>query len=188
ACSTSRRSRRSARSSAAPPDGDEPAVTTFFMPWTLAMVMTRRRLALTVCVVATALVGSAVDPAAGSSRAAHKTVLPQLVVLPTRDLYVGTSMTEPKPLPNQEILYGCEPHEVAAALQSSPSSTAATWPMRCLRFDTMVVNLGVGRLELRYDGSGVVHQENATQRVYRADDTYVDRQAGYFFFDPAHQH
>lgn len=162
-------------------------MTTFFKPWTLRVVMVRSRLLLAVCVVATALVGSAVDPAAGSARS-HQTVLPRLVVLPTRDLYVGTSSTTPQMLPNNEILYGCEPHEVTAAIEASPSSAASAPSMRCLRFATMVVNVGSGRLELRYSGGGAVQQEKAIQRVYRADGTYADRQAGYFFFDPAHQH
>ncbi len=154
-------------------------------------MMARKRLLLTICVVATALVGSAVDPAVGgarSTKAAPKTLLPQLVLVPTRDLYVGTSATPPKMLANNEILYGCDPHETAAAIEASPSGAVSSWPLRCLRFDTMVVNIGSGRLELRYDGSGLVQQEKATQRVFRADGSFTDRQAGYFYFDPAHQH
>lgn len=157
------------------------------MPWTLRGVSVRTRLMLTVCAVATALVGGGLDPAVGSGRT-HPPLLPKLVVLPTRDLFVGTSSTPPTMLANNEILYGCEPHETAAALAAAPGGTVTDWPMRCLRFDTMVVNIGTGRLELRYGGSGAVAQQKATQRMYRPDDSYVDRSAGYFFFDPAHQH
>jgi hypothetical protein len=140
---------------------------------------------LAACLIATALVGGSVDPAAGSAAAP---LLPRLAVLPSRDIYVGTSTTTPKPLPDKEILYGCEPHETEAALAASPSGAASAESLRCLRFDTMVVNIGAGALELRYAGTGAVQKENATQRMYRHDGTFVDRKAGYFFFDPAHQH
>jgi hypothetical protein len=162
-------------------------MTTQSMPGTLANMLTRQRVVLAACVVAAALAGGSVDPAAGKTTT-HPTLLPKLVVLPTRDVFVGTSETLPTMLPSNEILYGCEPHETQAALAASPASTLTDWPMRCLRFDTMVVNVGAGRLELRYAGNGAVQKENATQRLYRRDDTFVDRSAGYFFFDAAHQH
>jgi hypothetical protein len=148
----------------------------------------RTRLVLAACALATALAGGGVDPAAGGTSASKPTLLPQLVVLPSRDIYVGTSTTTPVMLPSNEVLYGCDPHETEAAIAASPSGTLTEWPLRCLRFDTMVVNIGTGRLELRYAGTGAVQKENATQRLYRRDDSFVDRRAGYFFFDPAHQH
>lgn len=89
---------------------------------------------------------------------------------------VGTATTQPQVLSDNEVLYGCDPYELSAGAR------------RCLRFDTAVVNTGVGALELRYAGTGLVESLRAVQRINRSDGSYVDRSAGSFYFDPAHQH
>jgi hypothetical protein len=132
----------------------------------------RRVAAATVALVCLAWPGA--TSVTASSRPVDR--LPQLLVLPSPDVMIGTSTTQPQMLPDQEVLYGCDPYEVSGGAQ------------RCLRFDTLVVNAGVGALELRYDGSGVVQSLHAVQRIYRSDGSYVDRTAGSFYFDPAHQH
>src|SRR5438067_1748162 len=78
-------------------------------------------------------------------------LLPNLVVLPTRSLVLGTATDQPVPDPdNRRVIYGCDPAEV--------SQEGAR---RCLRFDTIVANFGRGPLELHLrtdqfaDGSGV---------------------------------
>jgi hypothetical protein len=52
------------------------------------------------------------------------------------------------------------------------------------------MNPGAGPLELRYTGAAVASTSamRAVQRLYDSRGGYHDRQAGWFYFDPAHQH
>jgi hypothetical protein len=143
--------------------------------WRIRPSLGVRRVA---CLLAGSALVVATSGSAGSTAAGKPAAkLPLLVVLPSPDLHVGLSTDAPRMLSGQEVLYGCDPYE-----------TVQEQARRCLRFDTLVTNLGQGPLELRYDGKGVAGAMRARQRVFRADGSYVDRAAGSFSFDPAHGH
>jgi hypothetical protein len=61
--------------------------------------------------------------------------------------------------------------------------------IQCLRFDQVLQNIGTGALELRFTRqTGVFQDEDATQRIYRSDDTFVDLAAGQVEFHGVHAH
>jgi hypothetical protein len=95
-------------------------------------------------------------------------LLPNLRSLPQRN--VG--------FPDLGMFHSCRQDEVVDDLA-----------MRCLRFDQIIANVGVGPLELRYqmDLEGVAFQR-LNQRVYRSDGGFYDRFADTWEYHLRHQH
>ncbi|MCC6404057.1 MAG: hypothetical protein IT207_08610 [Fimbriimonadaceae bacterium] len=58
---------------------------------------------------------------------------------------------------------------------------------RALRFSTASYNPGEGRLEMR-GGEVVGNLQRVYQRVFRSDNSWYDREAGWFIFHPTHGH
>jgi hypothetical protein len=127
-------------------------------------------------VAAFALLTGLVVAVPGSAARPAPVELPLLVVLRTPDLSIGTADSPPT-LVGNEVLFGCDPYEQAEQQRR-----------RCLRFDTIVANLGTGALELRYDGRQMSDRIRAVQRIYRRNGAHVDRPAGFFYWDTAHGH
>jgi hypothetical protein len=67
---------------------------------------------------------------------------------------------------------------------SNPELPSGT---RALRFSTASYNDGAGRLELR-GGEVVGLLQRVYQRVHRTDNTWYDREAGWFVYHPGHGH
>jgi hypothetical protein len=59
---------------------------------------------------------------------------------------------------------------------------------RCLRFDLAAANFGDGPLEVRVGGVDTSGKVRASQRVYRSDGTFSERDAGAFSFHAFHGH
>lgn len=139
------------------------------------MVMRRRamRTAGLVCAAALSLIGG---PAAGVARPVAS--LPNLVALPSPDLYVGTA-TSHYVNSNSQVVWGCQPSEVGG---DTPT------PTRCLRFETLVANLGTGPLELRYRADQITSTRGVMQRIYASDGSYREFPAGSYVLHPAHAH
>lgn len=58
---------------------------------------------------------------------------------------------------------------------------------RALRFSTASYNQGAGRIEMR-GGEVVGELQRVYQRVFRTDNTWYDREAGWFIYHPTHGH
>jgi hypothetical protein len=59
---------------------------------------------------------------------------------------------------------------------------------RCLRYDTVVLNLGRGPLELRYRADQIGRDEQIRQRIYAGDGGYSERVVGRYEVHPTHAH
>lgn len=80
----------------------------------------------------------------------------------------------------------CYPQETAGVDADNPSP-GQLGPLRCLRFDQPLINLGRGPYELRvYPNQG--DGTEAYQALYRSTGGYVLRKAGQAHFSPAHGH
>jgi hypothetical protein len=126
-------------------------------------------------VVAAALLAAVPPPASATAR--HD-LLPNLVALPSVSLFVGGPGSG-YVSNDDEVVYGCHPSEVA---NDTPT------PQRCLRFQTMVANLGAGAFELHYRADEAATTRRVVQRVYANDGTYHDVPAGTYVVDPTHAH
>lgn len=76
---------------------------------------------------------------------------------------------------------------LANAFIGTTSSSEPPAGRRCIRLDSVSVNFGPGRFELR-GGETVGGQQRVYQRVFRDDATFYDREAGWFVFHPSHGH
>jgi hypothetical protein len=114
---------------------------------------------------------------APASATAPRQALPNLVALPTLALYVGGPTSGSVSSPGNDVVLGCHPAE---AVQDGAR--------RCLRFQTVVANLGTGPLELHYRADQLAGARGVTQRVFAADGTYTDVPAGSYELDPTHAH
>jgi hypothetical protein len=126
------------------------------------------------------------DPVIGYEGLAEVEYKP--VVQPVRDLLPDLAS-----LPQDNVTYdnpGTIFDDTAQPGQSCfDSERAEQGASQCLRFDQVLQNIGTGPLELRFTRqSGVFQDEDVAQRVYRSDDTFVDRPAGQVEFHDVHGH
>lgn len=59
---------------------------------------------------------------------------------------------------------------------------------RCLRYDTVVANVGIGPLELRYRVDSLAVDQQLRQRIFRSDGSYFERVADSYELHPTHGH
>lgn len=59
---------------------------------------------------------------------------------------------------------------------------------RCLRYDTVVANIGTGPLELRYRADQIGREQRVQQRIYGSDGSFRDRFADTYELHPTHAH
>ncbi|MDT7570080.1 MAG: hypothetical protein QOE05_254, partial [Actinomycetota bacterium] len=104
-------------------------------------------------------------------------LLPNLVALRTKAVFVGGPQTYGTD-PDGDVIAGCH----ATELTDTPT------PLRCLRFDTNAANAGSGPLELHHHTNEAATTRRVMQRVFNADGTYRDVEAGTYELHVAHAH
>ena len=108
-------------------------------------------------------------------------LLPNLRVFPPDGFHVASALNL-IPFPENPVL-PCYPEETL----QNPAH-----PIKCLRFNQTIANVGEGRLELRFDMRGIATPSTAddlmVQRIYRSDGTYRDRFADKYQFHAVHAH
>lgn len=79
--------------------------------------------------------------------------------------------------------------DLMGAESCHPEEQAEDGALRCLRFAFGIRNTGLGPLQLYFNSSGPMGQDQELiQRVQRADDTYFDRPAGIARYHKTHAH
>jgi hypothetical protein len=129
-------------------------------------------------VLGVAVLLAGVPGAAAGAASGPRQLLPNLVALPTNAVYVGGPASYATN-PSGDAVVGCQPSEVA---NDTPT------PQRCLRFETHAANTGRGALEMHYRADQLATTRGVVQRVYAADGTYRDADAGTYVLDPTHGH
>ena len=112
-----------------------------------------------------AFVASAALWSGAGAAAKAKPLLPNLVPLPIRTAEIGEQGVYLSSIPSVAIS-GCRLDEMIEE-----------GARRCLRFDTIAANVGSGPLELRYRIEPGLEEAQLVQRIYRSDETHVDRRA-----------
>jgi len=142
--------------------------------WTHRSTQMRRSLGAVVLAVAALVV-----PALGTSARAEPDptlMLPNLV--PDRPGFIGTErIGDIARTPFGVMVAGCNLDE-----------RVEQGAQQCLRFEGIVANRGAGPFEVRWDVLAQAEQQRATQRVWRADGSFEDFDAGRFTFHPSHAH
>ena len=77
--------------------------------------------------------------------------------------------------------------DVAGRHSCHPEEIAEEQAVRCLRFAFGIRNTGLGALELYAEGGTAVDRP-LTQRIYRADDSFYDREIGIARYHKTHGH
>lgn len=108
-------------------------------------------------------------------------LLPDLVSLAPKTVMVGTGEYYISLAHNPAV--SCYPEETTDTTKGGDGP-----PLRCLRFDQIVANLGQGRLELRFDPGENFLSPTMWQRIYRSDGSTRDVIAGVGEFHPVHAH
>lgn len=121
------------------------------------------------------LVGGAI--VAGASAAPrHRALLPNIKALPVRTVAIGELGFYLSSNPSVAI-GGCRLDEIAEE-----------GARRCLRFDTIAANVGRGPLEIRYRVSAEAAEPRLVQRIYRSDESFIERDAAGAELHPIHGH
>ena len=130
--------------------------------------------------IAAVVVGALLaGPALGTAAPARKRVrLPNLVPLAPHTFYAPSTEIDPNYLfGGGAVVAGCTPDETARKLAR-----------RCLRFDTILANVGSGAFEVAYVADPTNGVLAAHQRIYRSDGSFRDRFATQTEFHPTHAH
>lgn len=112
-------------------------------------------------------------------------LLPNLVTLPPSGLRIVAP-----------VYFTATPLEAGGVrpLSCAPDEAVEAGALRCLRFNNAIANHGIGPLEARFPAegvpTGVVDEETRVilQRVYRADGSFYEREAGHYTFHALHAH
>ncbi len=115
-------------------------------------------------------------------------LLPDLVALPPRNLEfaIGGYLFDPASQAPED--FSPTVFDVQQGLSCYPEETIELGAHRCLRFDQVIANFGVGPFELRYRMEGVATDQQLRQRIYRSDGSHYDRKADTYEFHAAHAH
>lgn len=111
--------------------------------------------------------------------------LPNLVALPPAALRIVAP-----------VYFTATPIDVAGArpLSCGVDETIEAGVLRCLRFNTAIANRGAGALEARFNADGVPagmldeQERRIVQRIYDADGSFWERDAGTYTFHAVHAH
>jgi hypothetical protein len=108
-------------------------------------------------------------------------LLPNLVVFPPDGFHVASALNL-IPFPENPVL----PCYAEETIQNK------SHPIKCLRFNQTIANIGEGRLELRFDMRGIATPDRSDdrmiQRIFRSDGTYFERFAARYKFHAVHAH
>jgi len=108
-------------------------------------------------------------------------LLPNLVVSPPDGFHVASALNL-IPFPENPVL----PCYAEETIQNK------SHPLKCLRFNQTIANVGEGRLELRFDMRGIFTPDRSDdrmiQRVYRSDGSWFERFANRYKFHAVHAH
>jgi Lysyl oxidase len=120
-------------------------------------------------------------------------LLPNLVVLPPRNLHFATGAYLFDPGTPTDQASSCYPEEMLGepsevTIGGVTVVVGGQNARRCLRFDQIIANAGAGPFELRYRMEGLATNQELQQRVYRSDGSHYDRFADTYVFHPAHAH
>jgi hypothetical protein len=115
-------------------------------------------------------------------------LLPDMVMAPAHNFHMETTISCGYYCGAERGLGhppSCYPQETSGASADEPITAAH--PLRCLRFDSDLLNLGAGPFEVRaYPNKG--KGTDAFQVIYNSDGTYRERRAGEATFSTAHGH
>ena len=125
--------------------------------------------------------------------APKRDLLPDLVALPTRALYLGDAPAVFQSRSSQPTVHsfsnGCREDERASEEPPDQAEGGRTGPpARCLRFDQLIGNFGDGPFELRYSMRDVATDALMYQRIYASDGTVRERPADKYEVHPTHLH
>ena len=135
----------------------------------------RRARIIVVLVTGALLVGPALDAA---PPARSRLRLPNLVPLAPQTFFGPSTETDPNYVfGGGAVVDGCTPDEIARKLAR-----------RCLRFETILANVGAGAFEVAYTVDPTHGVLAAHQRIYRANGRVKDRFATETEFHPTHAH
>lgn len=104
-------------------------------------------------------------------------LLPDLVVLPQRNVRFGPALRSGWPRESQHWIGGCLAEEIAEE-----------GARRCLRFDQSIANRGRGPMELRYSMRDTGSDQLMYQRIRRSDGTIRERPADRYELHFTHLH
>ncbi|MFL5822018.1 MAG: lysyl oxidase family protein [Solirubrobacteraceae bacterium] len=125
----------------------------------------------------------------GARPARHKGLLPDLVPETPNNFHIETTAAASFYIGvNRGLGHppSCYPQETTGADADTPGSQKNI-PLRCLRWDQGLMNLGQGPLEIRvYPNNG--NGTEAYQVIYKSNGTYAERKAGKAEFHVAHGH
>jgi hypothetical protein len=107
---------------------------------------------------------------------------------PIRDLLPNLHALRPRNVHTTTADYYTDAGVPIGANGCYPEEIVEQGAQKCLRFDQIVANLGVGPFELRYRMEGLGTEQNLIQRIYRSDGTFHDRKADTYEFHPVHAH
>jgi hypothetical protein len=117
-------------------------------------------------------------------------LLPDLVPVPAHNFHLGDTTVAANFYTafdrGLEHPPSCNLQETLGLDDDTPG-TDTPHPIRCLRFDSDLLNLGAGPFEIRaYPNNG--NGTDAWQAIYNSDGTYSERKAGQAVFSSAHGH
>lgn len=102
-------------------------------------------------------------------------LLPNLVAFPSRDPHLRTGA------------YLVD-HETEGTPSCYPEEVAEQGARRCLRFDQIIANHGVGPFELRYRMEGLATDQQLQQRIQASDGSFTDVSVDTYEFHATHAH
>ena len=140
--------------------------------------LTNGRVRVVGALLAGALLVSPVGDPATAAKKKSPLRMPNLIPLAPQMFLGPATETDPNyAMGGGTIIEGCTPDEIVRKLAR-----------RCLRFETVLANVGRGPFEVAYTVDPPRAIVAAQQRIYRADGTYKKRFATESEFHPTHAH